>query len=126
MISAKHIINNVEYIVRARNKSELDKAVQFLYECSEWEMAQLEQQLNKDFDQVLQDIDEGKLVLPSRVDAPEQEVQAEPALPKVVQSTEKQTPPLKKAPAKSKTAGKTMAKPVDNKTVDLGKIGKGK
>ena len=112
MISAKHTINNVEYIVRARNKSELDKAVQFLYECSEFEMAQLEATLNKNFDQLLQDIDEGKVVLPSRVDAPEQVVQAEPAAPK-----RSNAPKAPKAPSAPKK---------DNKTVDLGKIGKGK
>lgn len=117
MISAKHTINNVEYIVRARNKAELDKAVQFLYECSEFEMAQLEETLNKNFDQLLQDIDEGKVVLPSRVDAPEQEVKAEPAIEKPVAPKRSNAPKAPKAPSAPKK---------DNKTVDLGKIGKGK
>lgn len=122
MISTKLNINNVEYIVRAKNKSELDKAVEFLYDCHEHKMAVLESKLSQELDNVLV----------SRLGEPEEPIAAEPAietpveLPKIVQSTEKQTPPLKKSPAKSKNAGKTMAKPVDNKSVDLGKIGKGR
>ena len=117
MISTKLNINSVEYIVRARNKSELDKAVQFLYECNEHQMAELEEGLNKKFDQLLQDVEDGKVVLPSRVDAPEQEVQAEPAIAKPVAPKRSNAP--KTPRAKTPTAQKK-----DNKTVNLGGMGK--
>ena len=122
MISTKLNINDVEYIVRAKNKAELDKAVEFLYDCHEHKMAILESKLSQELDNILV----------SRLGEPDEPITAEPAIetpvemPKISVSTDKQTPPLKKAPAKSKTAGQTSAKRVDNKTVDLGKIGKGK
>lgn len=133
MISAKHIINNVEYIVRAKNKTELNKAVEFLYACNEYQMAQLEEGLNKDFDQLLQDIDEGKVVLPSRVDAPEEEVAPVEQMPhlaslagpietnkKIETKPTNTTKPAPKTPrAKTPTAQKK-----DNKTVNLGGMGK--
>lgn len=105
MISQKHLINNVEYIVRARNKAELDKAVQFLYECNEYEMAQLEEELNINFDKLLVE----------RLGDPTEEVQAEPAIETPVEEP--------KPVAKPK---RTVTPKKDNKTVDLGKIGKGK
>ena len=125
MISAKHIINNVEYIVRAKNKTELNKAVEFLYSCNEHQMALLEEGLNRDFDQLLQDVEEGKVVLPSRVDAPEEEVKAEPAMPHLASLAG----PIETKP-KVETKNTKPTKPTntpkkDNKTVDLGKIGKG-
>ena len=131
MISQKHTINNVEYIVRARTKTELDKAVKFLYDCNEYEMAQLEEELNVALDKLLverlgepQDVTEERFFAGTKDAKPAIETPVE--MPKMSTSTEKQTPPLKKSPAKSKTAGQTSAKRVDNKTVDLGRIGKGK
>lgn len=125
MISQKLNINQVEYIVRAKNKAELDKAVQFLYECNEHQMAQLEEGLNKDFDQLLQDVEEGKVILPSRVEAPEQEVQAEPATEKAVKPVAPKRSNAPKAPNVPKTPrAKTPTAQKDNKTVNLGGMGK--
>lgn len=109
MISTKLNINQVEYIVRAKNKAELDKAVQFLYECQEHKMAQLEEGLNKAFDQLLTDIDEGKVVLTEPI--ADEEVMPEPPKPT--------TPPKPKA----KPAAKKPT-PKDTKTVNLGGMGK--
>jgi hypothetical protein len=106
MISKKLMLNNVEYIVRARNKSELDKAVQFLYNCDEPEMAQLE----------------------SRVMAPEMEVPAEPAIETVVTEPVKPQAPKRsnapKAPNAPKRSNAPKAPKKDNKTVNLGGMGK--
>jgi hypothetical protein len=117
MISQKLNINQVEYIVRAKNKAELDKAVQFLYECNEHQMAQLEEGLNKDFDQLLQDVEAGKVVLESRIEG-EEEVKAEPAIEKVVKPV---APKRSNAP---KTPKAPSAPKGDNKTVNLGGMGK--
>lgn len=106
MISQKHTINNVEYIVRARTKTELDKAVKFLYDCSEYEMAQLEEELNVDLDKLLV----------SRLGEPTEEIQSEPAIEKPVVKPAPKTPRAKTPTAQKK----------DSKTVDLGRIGKAK
>lgn len=97
MISTRLMLNNVEYIVRAKNKAELDKAVQFLYNCDEPEMALLESQL----------------------DAPE--VPAEPAIETRVEEP-KQAPKRSNAPKAPKAPAKR--KPADSKTVNLGGMGK--
>lgn len=111
MISTKLNINEVEYIVRAKNKAELDKAVEFLYDCHEHKMAILESKLNQELDNVLV----------SRLGEPEEPITAEPAIETPVEMPK--PAPVKKTPVKK---APVKAKPVDNKTVDLGKIGKGK
>lgn len=104
MISQKHIINEVEYIVRAKNKASLDKAVEFLYQCNEYEMAQLEEELNIDFDKLLVE----------RLGDPTEEVKEEPAIETPVEEA-KPKPVRKKGPNYIKK---------DSKTVNLGGMGK--
>ena len=111
MISTKLNINEVEYIVRAKNKSELDKAVEFLYDCHEHKMAILESKLNQELDNILV----------SRLGEPEEPITAEPA----IETLELRSEPKKPAP-KTPRAKTPTAQRKDNKTVDLGKIGKGK
>ena len=111
MISTKLNINDVEYIVRAKNKAELDKAVEFLYDCHEHKMAILESKLNQELDNILV----------SRLGEPEEPITAEPA----IETLELRSEPKKPAP-KTPRAKTPTAQRKDNKTVDLGKIGKGK
>lgn len=111
MISQKHTLNNVEYIVRARNKAELEKAVEFLYDCHEHSMAILESKLNQELDNILV----------SQFGEPEEPITAEPA----IETLELRSEPKKPAP-KTPRAKTPSVQKKDNKTVDLGKIGKGK
>jgi len=97
MISKKLQLNNVEYIVRANNKQELDKAVQFLYECNEPEMAQLETPMEVQLE-IITEEEPAKPQAPKRSNAP-------------------------KAPGAPKQAPKKTVK-TSNKTVNLGGMGK--
>ena len=107
MISTKLMLNNVEYIVRARNKAELDKAVQFLYNCDEPQMAELEAGLQ------------------SRLGDLEEAIEAEPAIATVVTEPVKPAAPkAPNAPKRSNAPKAPKAPKVDNKTVNLGGMGK--
>lgn len=124
MISRKLTIDSVEYIVRAKTLAQLDQACQQLENCKEVEG--LEEELNREFDQLLSRIEDGELIIPSQ---PAIEITAEiKSESKFQERLAEEKAKLTKKPStpKPKPAPKTPTKrqPTDNKTVNLGGMGK--
>ena len=130
MISTRLMLNNVEYIVRAKNKAELNKAVDFLYSCNEINMAELE--ASKDEELIIQLTNLANTLAESNqevVEEPKESKFQERLAEEKAKLAEEPKPVLsKKAAPKAKPAPKQTPKrstpPKDTKNVNLGGMGK--